>query len=313
MVLEIIGAILGVGGNVVKLVDHGFKLSAADTDIAAVAMLLSMISETAERVRHSRDQLVPYLAAHQKQHIQNILYQTDHLIHVARKALNRRGITAEGEDTMMGLSDRLLWVFKDKGTVMTYQTVLGGLHSVLLTIQIQLEFLSLRVDIKQGSPNPLAVICSGHSRLATVTIMAPHVTTNNVETPIVKDEDVCVLDAGVKVEENLESTDTEKAISKPEDTMPAATEIEIEFSYTTYLRKRYTERAMRESAAQLESELTSKSIEVESSNKTFSKKKCIERVMENTTGQLESHTMSKSFAAYLQRRYMEKLQGCADG
>jgi len=295
MVLDVLGAVLGVSGSVVKLVDHGFKLYAAEEDMAAAGELLSLISETAESVRYSRDQLFPHLTSRQKQHIQTVLYRTDRLLHTSRKALNKR-FTATGEGAMLGLSDRLLWVFKDKGTIMTYQTVLECLQGILLATRIELEMLNFRIDTisELRSQNFLDIVCYGRSSSTFVSGLATYTPTSSVE-----DEELCSQESEVKVDEDLKRADRERVMSsqhvrtKLGDVTPEASEIEVEFSITTSLKRMYTLRAMRENASQLESVPKSKFIEVEFSITTALRRRYTERTMKNN-GQLELGLTSKS-------------------
>jgi len=291
MVLDVLGAVLGVSGSVVKLVDHGFKLYAAEEDMAAAGELLSLISETAESVRYSRDHLFPHLTSRQKQHIQTVLYRTDRILHTSRKALNKR-FTATGEGAMLGLSDRLLWVFKDKGTIMTYQTVLECLQGILLATRIELEMLNFRIDTisEPGPQNFLNIVCSGRSSSTFATGFVTHIPTSS--------EGLWSQESGVMVEEDLERADRERATSSQhartemEDVKPETSEIEVEFSITTSLKRMYTLRAIRENTGQLES--VPKSIEVEFSITAALRRRSTERAMKNNNGQLELGLTTKS-------------------
>jgi len=250
MALEILGALLGIAGAISKLVALGFKLVAAEEDMRAASDLLAIISDTAEHVRTSRDKLSSHLTFDQKQRIGIALDRTERLLDVSNKALHRRETTSgSGGGEMSGLSDKLIWVFRDKGMVVTYQTVLGSLHGVLLAISTELGMLrNIYTDLEPNPPSYVDVFYSEGSRSAIVTGIGTY-----VATPDMENGELYSPGCMVTITDDLKKTYMERAKraqlakDKLEATEWAATGSDVEdISITADLKRRYTQRAMRE-------------------------------------------------------------------
>jgi hypothetical protein len=179
--MEIFLALLPVATCVGKLVESGLKLSAAEDDMNAASMLLSIISDTAKSVRLRHEQLSEKLNPEQKERIRTTLSRTDHLLGLSKKALNRKFTTSvSGEVGMLALSDRLVWVFRDRGRLITYQTVLDMLHAVLLAISTELATLKTMPDDSEPQ-SPVDPIYSDPSKSAIVTGLAAYDGTSTME------------------------------------------------------------------------------------------------------------------------------------
>jgi hypothetical protein len=230
-----------------KLVERGFQLSAAEDDMIAARMLLTIISETAESVRYRRDQLSKQLNDKQKEQIEGALSRTDQLLSLSKKALRRRFTTSvPGEAGVIALSDRLIWIFKDKGKVVTYQTVLGMLHGVLLGINTELGILkSMPVDAEPEPQSPVDDIYSEFSRSAIVTGLTTYRTTSTVESG-----DLYSTEAKVTIVEDLKRTYEERmrrqlARNNLEDMESEVAAVTVELSITSDLQRRFADRIAR--------------------------------------------------------------------
>jgi len=247
MVLEILGPIFGIAAGIVKLTDHGFKLSAAKEDMNAAGMLLSIITDSAKSVRFYYDQLTDQLTSEQKQRIETALCRTDHLLHVSSMALNRRSTASKAEeDEMLGLTDKLAWVFRDKGKVIIYRTVLEALHNVLLGLSTELAMLRNIHGPVVGPPAYTDVIYSEQSKLAIVAEVTSYAAPSNME-----NGELSPRGGRIVTGEDLKRTYTERekrgqvAIDKFEDIKSEAAEDRVEFSITADLKKKYIEKATR--------------------------------------------------------------------
>jgi len=244
--MEIFLALLPVATCVGKLVESGLKLSAAEDDMNAASMLLSIISDTAKSVRLRHEQLSEKLNPEQKERIRTTLSRTDHLLGLSKKALNRKFTTSvSGEVGMLALSDRLVWVFRDRGRLITYQTVLDMLHAVLLAISIELATLKTMPDDSEPQ-SPVDPIYSDPSKSAIVTGLAAYDGTSTMESG-----DLYSMESKVSIVEDLKRTYAERmrrqqlARNKFEATESELAETKIELSIPTDLKKRFADRTMR--------------------------------------------------------------------
>jgi hypothetical protein len=155
MFLDIFGGLLGIAGAIINLVDYGFQLSAASEDIRVSGILITAISQTADYVRSSRERLAAHIDPAQAARIESALQQTGFILNLVEKAVCRNG---PGPDGRQRVTQKLVWVFRDKGRVVTHQTVLQLLHATLLGISSELAMLSY-TEIYSNDPQA-AIIAS---------------------------------------------------------------------------------------------------------------------------------------------------------
>jgi len=243
MVLETLGVLLGVGGSVGKLVNLGFKLNATEEDMANTAMILILISNEAESVRLSRDRLISHLTSDQKQRIQTALDRAYQLVDMSNKLVNRRFTEPVKGGGMLRLSDRLVWVFRDKAMALNHQNVLGLLHGTLLTISIELAILRSFV-VASRSESPKIVGMDGIHTQCLILPVDTSLTTTPVATSDIQDGENYSPQSKLAILEDSKQPCMETA-QHLVDTFEESTDVQLEFSIKMSLKKRFTYPAMR--------------------------------------------------------------------
>jgi hypothetical protein len=129
-----LGPVLSIAGATLTAVDYGVRLAATDDDLRVSRIVLGTIDNTISHVLSERTRLSCALPSVTQQRIDKILCDAAEVVEIVRKMVN-----PEGKDEDVGAARRLKWVFKERGTVLSYQSGLLILQSTLLGISAELS------------------------------------------------------------------------------------------------------------------------------------------------------------------------------